>query len=396
MVDRKRILVVDDEHNITQMMAMMLETRGYDVEVAHSGSEAIEKSAEKPDLILLDLVLPDLEGFEVCRRIREEKATHHIPIIIISVKYLFEDKIEGLYLGADDYITKPFDHEELFARMEAVMRRNLYFDESAHDKETVIVELKRIIKDDLIVPFFQPIFFLKPFKLFGYEALSRPPTQSILANPELLFKAALRFGFYCDLELFCWEKILKSLPHTQNGEKLFLNSNPYLVESPKFFKIKSIFEKNHFSAKNTILEITERSAISDFSAFYKRLRFYRDFGFGIAIDDVGGGYASLESIVETKPTVVKIDSHLVANLSEHPLKRSVVKFIVAVCKENNIISIAEGIENKEDLDVLMALGVDGGQGYLFCRPTPEPNLVEIYKDIQTRLDIPTPAVNSLV
>ena len=387
MGDKKRVLVVDDEQNITQMMAMMLRTRGYDVDVAGSGEEAIRKAIEKPDLILLDLILPDLEGFEVCRKLREGKSTRNIPIIIVSVKYLFEDKIEGLYLGADDYITKPFDHEELFARMEAVMRRNLFFDESIQDKEAIIFELKKIIKEELIIPFYQPIFFLKPFKLFGFEALSRPPTKSMLSNPELLFKAALRFGFYCDLEMLCWEKILRTMPPCHEGEKLFLNCNPYLVESPKFFKIKSIFEKYNFPARNTILEITERSIISDFSAFFKRLKFYRDYGFGIAIDDIGGGYASLESIVETKPTVLKIDTHLVNNLSEHSLKKSLIRFLVSFCKENNIISIAEGIERKEDLDTLISLGVDAGQGYLLCRPTSEPNLSQIYKDLQVRLSI---------
>ncbi len=395
MVDRKRVLIVDDERNITQMMAMMLQTRGYDVEVANSGEEAIRKALEKPDLILLDLVLPDFEGFEVCRRLRESKNTHAIPIIIVSVKYLFEDKIEGLYIGADDYVTKPFDHEELFARMEAVMRRNLFFNEETGDKETIISELKRIIKEESIIPFYQPIFFLKPFRLFGYEALSRPPAQSILSNPDLLFKAALRFGLYCDLEMVCWDKLLQQMPQCENEQKLFLNCNPFLVESPKFFKIKTIFEKNKFSSKNVILEITERSVISDFPAFYKKLRFYRDYGFGIAIDDVGGGYASLESIVETKPNVVKIDTHLVNGLSEHPLKRSLVKFLVSFCRDNNIISIAEGIERKEDLDTLISLGVDAGQGYLLCRPTPQPNLSEIYKDLRVRLGIqPPPAVNS--
>ena|SRR3989338_5077210 len=391
--NRKKVLVVDDESNIAQMMAMMLETRGYDVNVAGSGEEAIAKAHTKPDLILLDLILPDLEGFEVCRRLREERITHDIPIIIVTVKYLFEDKIEGLYLGADDYMTKPFDYEELFARMEAVMRRSILFDEeTVTDKEIIIEEIKKIIREGQIIPFYQPVFYLNPLRLLGFEALSRPPTKSILSNPELLFKAALRFGLYCDLEILSWRKALQEAPVIMPGEKLFLNCNPYLVESPKFFKIRSTFEESKFLAKNVILEITERSAISNFQAFYERLQFYREFGFGVAIDDVGGGYASLESIVETKPQVVKIDTHLIANLQEDPLKRSLIKFIVSFCKENNIISVAEGIERKQDLDALLELGVDAGQGYLLCRPTHTPKLSEIYKDIHVRLNLDVPTM----
>ncbi len=390
MVSKKRVLVVDDESIVRQTMAMMLETRGFDVHLAESGQDAVQKASEKPDLILLDLILPDCEGFEVCRRLREDRATRHIPIIIVSVKYLFEDKIEGLYLGADDYLTKPFEYEELFARIDAVLRRSLFFDESYGQREAIVLELKKIIREKLIVPFYQPLFYLKPMKIFGYEALSRPPTTSILSNPDLLFKAALRFGLYSDLELLSWHKAITAMPELRNGEKLFLNCNPYLVESPKFFKVKSIFEESKISAHDVILEITERSAISDFKVFYERLKSYRNYGFQIAIDDVGGGYASLESIVETKPKIVKIDNHLTGNLADEPLKRSLVKFIVKFCKENDIISVAEGIEKKQDLDILMKLGVDAGQGYLLCRPTMQIDLDEIYKDIHVRLNVDTP------
>lgn len=395
MVSKKRILVVDDESTVRQTMSMLLESRGYEVQVAESGEDAVTQAYEKPDLILLDLILPDCEGFDVCRRLREEKETRHIPIIIVSVKYLFEDKIEGLYLGADDYITKPFEYEELFARIDAVLRRSIFFDESSGNREAIVLELKKIIKEKLIVPFYQPIFSLNPFKVLGYEALSRPPATSILSNPELLFKAALRFGIYCDLEIVSWRKALEVMPKIVNGEKLFLNCNPYLVESPKFFKVKTLFEESNVLAKNVVLEITERSAISDFRAFYNRLKAYRDYGFDIAIDDVGGGYASLESIVETHPRIVKIDTHLISNLQDDPLKRSVVKFVAKFCQENNIISVAEGIERKQDLDILMDIGVDAGQGYLLCRPTANLNLADIYKDLHVRLNIDTPPVNSL-
>ena len=100
----------------------------------------------------------------------------------------------------------------------------------------------------------------------------------------------------------------------------------------------------------------------------------------------------MESIVETKPNVVKVDTHLVNGLSDHPLKRSLVKFLVSFCRDNGIISIAEGIERKEDLDALISLGVDAGQGYLLCRPTPQPNLSEIFKDLHVRLGVQTPPV----
>ena len=379
-INKRRVLIVDDDRSVTQMLTMLLAIKGYDVQIANSGSQAIAMASSTDcDLILLDLVLPDLEGFEVCRRLKEEKSTHHIPIIILSARYLFEDKVEGLYLGADDYLSKPFEHEELFARMEAVMRRRsfLSIEQENGDGSSIIFELRKIIDGELVVPFFQPIYLLKPFRLFGVEVLSRPDTQTMLANPELLFRAALQFGCYCDLEVVVWKKALAMMANHLNGEKIFLNCNPYLLEGPVFLKIQSMFDEHHISRKNVVLEITERSAISDFKTFYESLRRYRELGFQVAVDDVGGGYASLESIVEIKPNVVKIDGHIVSNLKKDAFKRSIIKFLVSFCKERHVLSIAEGIETKEDLEAVIDLGVDAGQGYYLCRPTPLINLSDL-------------------
>ncbi|MDD3375561.1 MAG: EAL domain-containing protein [Candidatus Omnitrophica bacterium] len=377
MTGKKRILVVDDEQSISKTLKLLLETRGYDVDVAETGREALEKALKKPDIILLDLVLPDIPGFDVCRKLRENKTTRLIPIIILSVRYLYEDKVEGLYLGADDYITKPFEYEELFARVEAVIRRRQMFDDTEKENSPVIVELRRIIDEKLITPFFQPIYLLKPFKLYGLEVLSRPPMQSILSNPEMLFEAALRFGFYKELEMTCWKKAFEVLSSGSYSNRIFLNCNPYLVESAEFLTIKSLISDYNISSKDVVLEITERSGITDYRMFFDRLREYQKDGLCVAIDDVGGGYASFESIVEISPNLVKIDISIIRDLDKNPLKASVVKFIIGFCKENNIISVAEGIERKEELDVLLDLGVDAGQGYFLGMPSPEIKVDEL-------------------
>ena len=390
IINRKHILLVDDDHNVAQMLKLLLETRGYEVIIASSGRLAFEKVNSATDIILLDLVLPDFNGFEVCRRLKEGQETREIPIIILSAKYLFEDKIEGLYLGADDYLTKPFEHEELIARMEAVMRRGSLsrLDDDAPLKgaaplkeDEIIVELRKILDEELIIPFFQPIYFLRPFKLLGLEVLTRPTVQSSLSNPDLLFRAALKYGLYHELEILAWKKALQFVSKFLADKKLFLNCNPYLVEGPKFLTIQSIFAENHIHPSNVILEITERSRISDYKLFYEHLKKYRECGFRFAVDDVGGGFASLESIVETKPEVVKVDRHIVNNLHTDPFKRSIIKFVVSFCRENNIISIAEGIESKEELEALINLGVDAGQGYYLYKPTPEINLSAISQNI---------------
>lgn len=124
-MSREKILVVDDEDHIVELIKFNLETKGYDVTSACDGEEAIKKTEEEnPDLIILDLMLPKIDGIEVCRRIKENTNTSHISIIMLTAKNDESDKIVGLEIGADDYMTKPFSVKELMARVKAVLRRN--------------------------------------------------------------------------------------------------------------------------------------------------------------------------------------------------------------------------------------------------------------------------------
>lgn len=116
-----RVLLVDDEVSIQRALGPLLRSRGYDVEIAASGAEALRLAADRiPDLIVLDLGLPDIEGTEVCRRIRQHLK---VPIIVLSARGAEADKVNALDLGADDYVTKPFGPEELLARIRVALRR---------------------------------------------------------------------------------------------------------------------------------------------------------------------------------------------------------------------------------------------------------------------------------
>jgi two-component system OmpR family response regulator len=121
-----RVLVVDDEEHITELLAMGLGYQGFDVERAASGREALDAVTRRaPDLIVLDVMLPDLDGFEVAKRLRrDEGSTTRIPIIFLTARDATQDKVTGLRLGSDDYVTKPFSIEELIERVKAVLRRS--------------------------------------------------------------------------------------------------------------------------------------------------------------------------------------------------------------------------------------------------------------------------------
>jgi two-component system, OmpR family, response regulator len=117
-----RVLVVDDEPNIVDVISMALRYEGFQVDAAGSGAEALAKARDtRPHVLLLDVMLPDMEGFEVARRLGAERA--RVPIIFLTARDATEDRVRGLTVGGDDYVTKPFSLEELVARVRALLRR---------------------------------------------------------------------------------------------------------------------------------------------------------------------------------------------------------------------------------------------------------------------------------
>ena len=117
----QKVLVVEDDINIAELLRLYLEKDGFEVKIAHDGGEGLKLAeSEQPDLVLLDIMLPVLDGWQVCRRLRKTTKT---PIIMLTAKGETEDKVSGLEMGADDYIVKPFEVKELLARVHAVLRR---------------------------------------------------------------------------------------------------------------------------------------------------------------------------------------------------------------------------------------------------------------------------------
>lgn len=121
---KAKILIVDDEKNIVEVVKYNLDKEGFRTVVAYDGEEALETARrEVPDLVLLDLMLPEVDGFEICRILKQDPRTQHIPIIMLTGKSTEMDKVLGLEMGADDYVTKPFSPRELLARIKAILRR---------------------------------------------------------------------------------------------------------------------------------------------------------------------------------------------------------------------------------------------------------------------------------
>ncbi|ELX9420092.1 response regulator transcription factor [Staphylococcus pseudintermedius] len=140
----QRVLVVDDEQSIVTLLKYNLEQSGYVVEVAQDGEEALQKEKEtKPDLIVLDVMLPKKDGIEVCKTIRSDK--NQVPILMLTAKDDEFDRVLGLELGADDYMTKPFSPREVVARVKAILRRSSlvnYVQKEEEDEDIVIGSIR--------------------------------------------------------------------------------------------------------------------------------------------------------------------------------------------------------------------------------------------------------------
>ncbi len=146
MAAKQKILIVDDDNNIAELISLYLTKECFACEIVNDGEEALKAFVSfAPDLILLDLMLPGMDGYEVCREIRHKS---NVPIIMLSAKGEIFDKVLGLEMGADDYMIKPFDSKELVARVKAVLRR---FQPAAPSTETVIGPVKSVEYPDLVI-----------------------------------------------------------------------------------------------------------------------------------------------------------------------------------------------------------------------------------------------------
>lgn len=236
-----------------------------------------------------------------------------------------------------------------------------------------INDFEKILEKNQIYSVFQPIVSLCNGDIFGYEALSRVPTNCGIDNIQELFDIAETIGKTWELEKICRVKAIQKTGNKPKGKKLFINLDVNIIDSEKFRMgfTKEKLEEYHVDASDIIFEITERKSISDPAKFQSMLEHYKEQDFQIAIDDFGSGYSGLNRICISRPHFIKIDMHIVRGIHQDVIKKSLVKSMVQFCEDLNIRLIAEGIETKEEMKTLILLGVHYGQGFFLGKPQEE-------------------------
>jgi diguanylate cyclase len=387
------ILIVDDTPYNCQLLSTMLSMQGYRVLKAENGEKALAVvDREIPDLILLDIRMPDLTGIEVCIRLKDNPATADIPVIFISAIDEESDKVEAFSVGGIDYINKPFHLAEVLARVQTHLKLRLLqsqLQEQAlllkRQNTTLQKELSSLLgidqslHDDLVIAiekeqfqlYYQPIVDLETKLILGFEALIR------WQHPERGFISPLNFIPLAEatglidpigrwvihqacVQLYAWSQQFPSILNLTISVNVSTKqlANPDLIDH-----VKMVLQETKIAPHGLKIEITESSVMGDPDHAMHILSGLQELGVQFYMDDFGTGYSSLRRLNDFPIDVLKIDQSFIKQ-EEWVVVKAIMMLALALNKE----VIIEGIETEAQLTALKSLGCCHGQGYLFSRP----------------------------
>ncbi len=370
---KRSVLVVDDEDGLRSVCNRLLTRAGYDVVAVGDGASAIaELGRHTFDAVLSDIQMPGLDGIALLRRIRERDLD--VPVLLMTGAPSLDTAIRAVELGALRYIVKPFRNDDLVATtLHAVRLCRLA--RIKRDALGLLGDGEKLIGDraGLQATFdralgtlwmaYQPIVDIRSRKVFGHEALVRS-VEPALPHPGALFDAAERLQLVHRLG----QTIRRLAPEPASQEacgQLFVNLHARDLLDATLYDTDTALAR---MASRVVLEITERVALDEVPDAKARIRDLRAMGYRIAVDDLGAGYAGLTSFALMEPELVKLDMAITRDVDREPVKRSLVTAMVGVAHELGMLVVAEGIERPEERDVLVDLGCDLLQGFLFARP----------------------------
>lgn len=365
-----RVLLVDDEPAYLRAMERILSSAGYDVKTAVDGGDAVRFLRDQVlDVVVSDIRMPGTDGVDLLRYSRTVQPD--LPVILITGAPSVETAIQALDYGAYKYLLKPVDPDEL----KRVTQKAVQMAQMARlRKEALSVAREGSVDPQMRAAFgealadmwmaFQPII-RSGGELYGHEALMRVKHARI-AHPGEMLDAAEQLGAL--EELGRKVRSLSALPvqATPASGMLFVNLHPRDLDDAELLDRDSPLAK---IADRVVLEITERSSVSDVQNLRRKIVELRELGFRIAVDDLGAGYAGLTSFALLEPDIVKIDMTLVRDLDKSPVKQRLIRSITNLCQDMGISVVGEGVETREEQASLVALGCDLFQGYLFAKPS---------------------------
>lgn len=241
-------------------------------------------------------------------------------------------------------------------------------------KDRLHDELKHILTEGLITSLFQPIVDIDKQEVFGYESLSRGPSDSPLHAAPILFDVAEKSGVSSELEEVCLTAAAKNWSAHALDNYLFVNMSPSILLPSRFrgLRLMNLLRQYSLKPQQIVIEISERYPALQLTELKNSISWLKSQGFKIAIDDLGTGYSGLKLWSDLKPDFVKIDRHFIRDIHDDLVKLEFVRSLVDLSNRLGCALIAEGVENQAELNVVMDLGIVLIQGFLVGRPKPYP------------------------
>jgi EAL domain-containing protein (putative c-di-GMP-specific phosphodiesterase class I) len=355
-------------------LSRALASYGYPTSNAFGGREAAALLRETSfDAIVTDIQMPDMSGVELLRALRQRD--DDTPVILMTAFPDVETASEAVSLRAFSYLQKPID----LPRLKTVVGRAIHTAGMERVKTKALLlageggllgakypgleqSFRRAL--DTLWMAYQPIVRAVDRSLFGYEALLRNGERT-LPSPEAVLDAAERLDRLPKLGHKIWETAAGTFSDAEDQALLFVNLHAADLRDPM---LTSPFSPMVAMADRVVLEITERASIDNVDESRETLTELRRLGFRIAIDDLGSGYAGLTSFAAMEPQFAKLDASIVRGVDRSRTKQKIIGSFNSLCNDLSIIVVAEGVETTDERDVLVDLGCDLLQGYLFAKP----------------------------
>jgi EAL domain-containing protein (putative c-di-GMP-specific phosphodiesterase class I) len=369
------VVVADDDADVLFAVCELLRSHGYQVLEAGDAATALEHVGRGDvDVVLSDIAMPDMDGIELLRRVRERDLD--LPVVLMTGQPRVETAVQAVDFGALRYLLKPVAGAALaeaignavrLRRLALWKREALLYTGAADGLVGDPAGLESSFGQALesLWMAFQPIVRSVDHSVYGYEALARSEAVA-LPRPSALFGAAERLSAVHTLGRVIRERAASNRPTEPSGSSLFVNLHAADLNDEELYSPDTPLAA---LAPSVVLEITERASLWSVPDVEKRVKVLREMGFRIAIDDLGAGYAGLTSFAALQPEVVKLDMSIVQGVDRDPIKRKLVGSVTALCRELEILVVAEGVEQPEERDLLTELGCDLLQGYLFGQPS---------------------------
>ena len=371
-----RVLVAEDDDIHRSVLTRILRAEGYWVDAVADGNAALRAfESGSFDLVVSDIDMPGKSGIDLLREIRQHDP--EVPVVLLTGGPTLDTAILAIEHHANRYLTKPIDHAVLrdaarrsiqASRLARVRLKlvGLGGDEGATSAD--LGTLQRRFEQALSSLFmvYQPIVRWSDRSVFAHEALVRSQEKTV-PHPGVLFDVAERLNRVHDVG-----RIVRSLApaplETRDQAVLFINLHTRDLLDDSLYDPTSLLAAQ---APRVVLEITERARLDSVRDVPARIQRLRRMGFRIALDDLGAGYAGLSSFAALEPDFIKLDMSLVRGIHESTTKQKLVGSMIDVCVGLGVSVVAEGIECEAERDVLLGLGCDLLQGFLFARPAPD-------------------------